>query len=72
MLVLVNALAPVVALGVSIAAWVAAAFWMFANILGNPNKDQGQEKVDEDRNEGQAAVLGVRSWWDAWLMRGLR
>ena len=69
MLIMVSLLGPFVATGVSTAAWVAAAFWMFAKILGNPNVN---EDKDEERNEGRAAVMGVRGFWEAWLIRGLR
>lgn len=69
MLILINIFAPFVAVGVSTAAWVAAAFWMFAKILGNPNAN---ENKDDERNEGRAAVLGVRALWEGWLIRGIR
>ena len=69
MLGLINILGPFVAVGISTAAWVAAAFWMFTKILGNPNANQDK---DDESNEGRAAVLEVRRWWEAWLVRGLR
>lgn len=69
MLILTNVFSPFVAVGVSAAAWVAAAFWMFAKILGNPNANQGK---DDEGNEGRAAVLGVRRFWEAWLIKSLR
>ena len=65
MLVFINILGPVIALGVSMAAWVAASFWFFAGILGNPDGK-------DDKNDGRAAVMGVRRFWEAWLIRGLR
>ena len=37
MLVLVNVFAPVYVIGICMAAWVAAGFWFFAAILGDPN-----------------------------------
>lgn len=63
-LLAVSILAPGYAVGLAIAAWVAASFWFFAAILGNPDGK-------DDRNDGQAAVLGVRVWWERWLMKGL-
>ncbi|KAL4893038.1 hypothetical protein BDV59DRAFT_202026 [Aspergillus ambiguus] len=41
-------------------AWTAAAFWIFAMMLGNPD---GTER----RDDGRAAVLGVCKWWQLWL-----
>ncbi|KAL9640762.1 MAG: hypothetical protein Q9164_000077 [Protoblastenia rupestris] len=64
MLVLINILAPVIAIGVCMAAWVAASFWFFAAILGNPDGK-------DDRNDGRAAAMGVRRIWEKWLVRGL-
>ena len=70
MLVLVNILSPVYALGICMAAWVAAGFWFFAAILGDPNvKDENERGKDDD---GRTAVMTVRRWWERWLMRGLQ
>jgi hypothetical protein len=62
MLVLVHLLSPFVSLGVAVAAWVAASFWFYAAIIGDPGGTHG-------RDDGRVAVLGVRSWWESWLMR---
>ncbi|KAL1966069.1 hypothetical protein VTN77DRAFT_4817 [Rasamsonia byssochlamydoides] len=59
-LVLVLLLAPVLSLGLLLAVWTAAFFWIFAMILGNPD---GTER----RDDGRAAVLGVNGWWQKWL-----
>lgn len=62
-LITVLALAPFLCIGLSLAVWIAAFFWIFAMILGNPD---GTEKGDD----GRAAVLGVNTWWQTWLSKG--
>lgn len=64
-LVVANILAPIYAIAIAVAAWVAAVFWTYTAILGNP--DGG-----EDRDDGREAVLAVRGWWERWLLLGLR
>ncbi|KAK2756778.1 hypothetical protein FQN54_005224 [Arachnomyces sp. PD_36] len=61
-LILVHLFSPVLSLGLLLASWTAAFFWVFAMILGNPD---GTER----RDDGRAAVLGVRNWWRAWLKK---
>lgn len=46
-------------------AWIAAFFWVFAMVLGNPD---GTERKDD----GRAAVLGVCRWWQIWLGKARR
>lgn len=53
-------LAPFLCIGLLLAVWIAAFFWIFAMILGNPD---GTENGDD----GRAAVLGVNAWWQTWL-----
>ena len=65
MLVLVHLLSPFISFGVAVAAWVAAIFWFYAAILGDPDGTNGKD-------DGRAAVLGVRAWWERWLKRALR
>jgi len=65
MLVLVHALSPCVSLGIAVAAWVAAVFWFYAVILGDPDGRNG-------RDDGRAAMLRVRRWWESWLVRAIR
>ncbi|KAL9124265.1 MAG: hypothetical protein Q9217_006389 [Psora testacea] len=65
MLVLISVFSPLAALGVSTAAWIAASFWFFTVILGNPDGK-------DDKNDGKEAVMGVRRFWEGWLIRGLR
>jgi len=62
MLVLVHTFSVFVALGVALASWVAAFFWFFSAILGDPAGQDGH-------NDGRATVLGVRNWWERWLLR---
>ncbi|KAI4218078.1 MAG: hypothetical protein L6R40_008807 [Gallowayella cf. fulva] len=64
-LVLTHLLSPIVSVGVSAAAWTAAAFWFYAAIIGDPDGRGG-------KNDGSATVLGVRGWWEVWLARPLR
>lgn len=65
MLVLINLLSPIYALGIAISAWVAAAFWCYAAILGDPDGT-------DSKNDGVVAVMGVRWWWEVWLKRAVR
>lgn len=65
MLIPLNLLAPIYALGIALSAWVAAAFWFYAAILGDPEGGDG-------RDDGRAAVLGVCGWWQRWLEKGGR
>lgn len=65
MLMLINLLSPIYALGIAISAWVAAAFWCYAAILGDPD---GRDS----KNDGVVAVMGVRRWWEVWLKRSVR
>ncbi|KAI9697269.1 MAG: hypothetical protein M1836_004833 [Candelina mexicana] len=62
---LTHLLSPVVSVGVAVAAWVAAVFWFYAAILGDPDGKGGS-------NDGQATVLSVWGWWEAWLMRPIK
>jgi hypothetical protein len=65
MLVIIHLFSPLVAFGVAIAAWTAAAFWFFSSILGDPGGHDGH-------NDGKESILAVRNWWERWLSRGLR
>ena len=60
-LVLVHAISPVLSVGVAISAWVAACFWLFALMMGNPD---GTERGDD----GRATVLNLRNWWERFLL----
>ncbi|KAL4910158.1 hypothetical protein BDW74DRAFT_173621 [Aspergillus multicolor] len=59
-LIMVLLLSSLTSLGLLLLAWIAAFFWVFAMILGNPD---GTERKDD----GRAAVLGVSRWWQLWL-----
>ncbi|KAL2218518.1 hypothetical protein M432DRAFT_372389 [Thermoascus aurantiacus ATCC 26904] len=61
-LIFVHLLSPFLGLGLLLAVWTAAFFWVFAMIVGNPD---GTER----RDDGRAAVLGVGSWWRKWLAK---
>lgn len=65
MLILLNLFSPVYAVAVALSAWVAAMFWFYAAILGDPDGRDGKD-------DGRAAVLGVRGWWERWLQRGMK
>ena len=65
MLLVINIFSPFVAIGVSLGAKVAACFWFFSAILGDPAGRDGH-------NDGKAAVVKVRNWWEMWLCRALR
>jgi hypothetical protein len=76
LLILVNCLAPLVAIPVAISAWTAAFFWFYAAILGDPEGADHEMRLstyqaakDED---GKASVIGVRTWWKSFLIRALR
>ncbi|PGH15711.1 hypothetical protein AJ80_05419 [Polytolypa hystricis UAMH7299] len=59
-LILIHLLSPLLVFPLLFAAWIAAFFWIFTMIMGNPD---GTERKDD----GRAAVLGVRNWWRIWL-----
>jgi hypothetical protein len=60
-LVLVHTISPLLSVGVAISAWVAAGFWLFALMMGNPD---GTERGDD----GRATVLNLRNWWEKFLL----
>ncbi|MCJ1443675.1 MAG: hypothetical protein MMC23_004175 [Stictis urceolatum] len=59
-------LAPFYAIVIAFAAWVAATFWGYAAILGEPNERAGEEQ------DGRAAIRAVRRLWENWLLWGLQ
>jgi len=66
MLVVVHLLAPVLAMGISMWAWIVAIYWTFAAMVGNPDGLDG-------RNDGRELVLYLRGFWlDGWLMRAVK
>ncbi|KAJ5925118.1 hypothetical protein N7454_007757 [Penicillium verhagenii] len=60
MSIVVLTLSPFFSIAILLFAWTAAAFWVFAMVMGNPD---GTERNDD----GRAAVLGVCKWWRTWL-----
>lgn len=64
-LIFIHVISPIISIGNAIAAWVAAVFWVFAIIMGNPD---GTEK----RDDGRATVLGLRDWWEKCLLYAIR
>ena len=62
----VATLSPLYAIAIAVSSWVAAFFWLYAAILGDPNERGGKEE------EGQAAARGVVRWWERWLLWGTR
>ncbi|MCJ1312313.1 hypothetical protein MMC25_005987 [Agyrium rufum] len=68
-LILINFLSPVFAVALAVAAFVAASFWIFSGIMGDPKGDAADGTKDDD---GKTAVLRVRRWWVTWLGKALR
>lgn len=65
MLVMVQLLSPFLSLGVMIAAWVTAAFWISSLVVGDPS---GLDR----RDDGNDTVLALRTFWEKWLYRSIR
>ena len=63
-LIAVQVASPFVSMGVALAEWVAASFWLFAMMMGNPD---GTER----RDDGRATVLAVRDWWEGCLLKAV-
>lgn len=59
-LISVLLLSPFFSIAILLPAWIAAFFWIFSMVMGNPD---GTERKDD----GRAAVLGVSRWWHLWL-----
>lgn len=65
MLVLVMLLSPFLGMGMMLAAWVAAIYWVSSLVVGDP---AGLDK----RDDGRETVLALRKWWENWLVRSIR
>lgn len=65
LLFLICLLSPFVAIGIALAAWISASFWIYAAMIGDPGSGDGH-------NDGREAILAVRSYWESWLLRALR
>lgn len=64
MLAAVHILSPFLAFVLMFAAWTLAIYWMSSAMVGDP---AGQDK----RDDGKETVLGLRRWWEGWLMRSI-
>lgn len=64
-LILVQVVSPLLSIGVSISAWIAAVFWLFTLTMGNPD---GTER----RDDGRATVLMIRNWWEKFFLTAIR
>lgn len=65
MLVLVMLLSPFLSMGMSLAAWVSAIFWLSSAVVGDP---AGMDK----RDDGRETVMALRNWWEKWLVGSMR
>lgn len=65
MLIAISVASPIYAFAIAVASWVAAVFWFYAMILGDPNQSGQRE------NDGRTAALGVRRWWERWLQKAV-
>lgn len=64
MLFVVHLLSPFLSLAIMFASWVLAIYWLCSGVVGDP---AGQDK----RDDGKETVLGLRNWWERWLMKGV-
>jgi hypothetical protein len=83
-LTLTNLLSPVISFAIMVASWVAASFWLYTAILGEPalgtagdggstgSRIGGRETMDSRDQDGRAAVRGVTKWWERWLMLAVK
>lgn len=65
MLLAVQLLSPFLSLGMMIAAWVVAVFWVSSAVVGDP---AGTDR----RDDGRETVMALRNWWENWLVRSMR
>lgn len=64
-LVMVHVLSPFISLGMMFMAWVLAVYWLSSAVVGDP---AGMDK----RDDGRETVLGLRNWWERYLMRSVQ
>lgn len=69
MLPIILILSSVLCLPVAIASWIAAIFWFYAAVIGDPTPN-GASIVG--LCDGKATVMGVRNWWERCLVKSLR
>lgn len=65
MLFVVHILSPLFSMAIMFASWVLAIYWVCSGVVGDP---AGQDK----RDDGKETVLGLRNWWEKWLMKGVQ
>ena len=65
MLVAVHILSPFLSFVMMFAAWTLAVYWLCSGVVGDP---AGQDK----RDDGKETVLGLRNWWETWLIRSIK
>lgn len=65
MLVIVHLFSPFLSFLMMFAAWTLAVYWISSAVVGDP---AGQDK----RDDGKETVLGLRRWWEHWLMRSVK
>ena len=65
MLVAVHLLSPFISVGIMFLAWVLAVYWLSSAVVGDP---AGMDK----RDDGRETVLGLRNWWETYLMRSVK
>lgn len=65
MLFAVHILSPFISMAAMFSSWVLAIYWLCSGVVGDP---AGQDK----RDDGKETVLGLRNWWEKWLMKGVK
>lgn len=65
MLLIVHMLSPFLSFVLMFAAWTLAVYWLSSAVVGDP---AGQDK----RDDGKETVLGLRNWWEGWLLRSVK
>lgn len=64
-LLVTQALSPFLSLGLMIAAWVVAVFWVSSAVVGDP------AGTNDKRDDGRETALALRDWWERWLTRSI-
>ncbi|KAK5175703.1 uncharacterized protein LTR77_000842 [Saxophila tyrrhenica] len=64
-LFMVHILSPFMSFVIMFAAWVLGFYWLASGMVGDP---AGQDK----RDDGKETVLGLRNFWEGWLMRSVK
>lgn len=65
MLFIGHIVSPFISMAIMFASWVLAIYWLCSGVVGDP---AGQDK----RDDGKETVLGLRNWWEKWLMKGVK